>query len=43
MSSLTNAPNHGARFWALTRELYGDIEPARDWLRTHGPGLHAIG
>lgn len=35
--------NHGPRFCALVRELYGDPAPARAWLRRHGTKLHAIG
>ena len=35
--------NHGPRFWALVRKLYGDPSPARAWLKTHGPQLHAAG
>lgn len=36
-------PNHGPNFWTATRALYGDLEPARAWLRAHGPALHALG
>ncbi len=36
-------PNHGSAFWALTHALYGDIAPARAWLKTHGAALHALG
>lgn len=35
--------NHGPRFWALVQRLYGDPAPARDWLKAHGPALHALG
>jgi predicted metal-dependent hydrolase len=35
--------NHGPRFWALVRRLYGDPARARAWLREHGAALHAIG
>ena len=35
--------NHGPRFWALVRRLYGDPAPARAWLRRHGGRLHALG
>lgn len=36
--------NHGPRFHALVAELFGeDPAPARQWLRTHGAGLHWFG
>jgi predicted metal-dependent hydrolase len=35
--------NHGPRFWALVKRLYGDHAPARAWLRAHGAELHAAG
>jgi predicted metal-dependent hydrolase len=35
--------NHGADFWALVAELYGDHAHARAWLKRHGARLHAIG
>jgi predicted metal-dependent hydrolase len=35
--------NHGPRFWALVRRLYGDPAPARAWLKRHGAALHAVG
>ena len=35
--------NHGPRFWALVRQLYGDPAAARAWLKTHGARLHAVG
>ncbi len=35
--------NHGPRFWALVRRLYGNPASARDWLKVHGAGLHALG
>lgn len=35
--------NHGAAFWALVNEHYGDHRPARDWLKAHGTALHALG
>lgn len=36
--------NHGPRFWALVAELVGgDPRKHRQWLRTHGPSLHAFG
>jgi predicted metal-dependent hydrolase len=35
--------NHGPRFWALVRRIYGSEKPARAWLRQHGARLHAFG
>lgn len=35
--------NHGPRFWGLVERLFGEHEAERDWLREHGPGLHAVG
>lgn len=35
--------NHGPRFWALVKRLYGDPARARAWLRAHGAKLHAVG
>lgn len=35
--------NHGPRFWALVKRLYGDPAPAKGWLRAHGQTLHAAG
>jgi predicted metal-dependent hydrolase len=35
--------NHGPRFWALVRRLYGDPAPARAWLKANGQRLHAAG
>ncbi len=35
--------NHGAGFWTLVHELYGDPTAARGWLKTHGARLHAVG
>lgn len=35
--------NHGPAFWRLVGQLDPDCETARAWLKTHGPGLHAIG
>ncbi|OAN78507.1 zinc metalloprotease [Sulfitobacter sp. EhC04] len=32
--------NHSPAFWAEVTRLYGDYEPPRRWLRTHGGGLH---
>jgi len=35
--------NHSPRFWAVVKDLIGDHRPHRDWLRAHGPRLHAFG
>ena len=35
--------NHGPRFWALVRRLYGDPAPSRAWLKAHGAQLYATG
>jgi predicted metal-dependent hydrolase len=35
--------NHGPRFWALVKRLYGDPASARSWLKANGAELHAIG
>jgi predicted metal-dependent hydrolase len=35
--------NHGPRFWALVREIYGPEKLARAWLKRHGPRLHGFG
>jgi predicted metal-dependent hydrolase len=35
--------NHGPRFWALVRALYGAEAEPRAWLRQHGARLHAFG
>ena len=35
--------NHGPAFWRLVARLDPNLEQARAWLKTHGPGLHAIG
>ena len=36
--------NHGPHFHALVERLYGqDPAPARQWLRSEGPGLHRVG
>jgi predicted metal-dependent hydrolase len=34
--------NHSAAFWAVAARLYGDVAPARRWLKQHGAALHAI-
>lgn len=35
--------NHGPDFWALVHDLVGDHRQHRQWLKTHGPRLHAFG
>ncbi len=35
--------NHGPRFWAVVRRLYGDPAQARAWLKRNGASLHAVG
>lgn len=35
--------NHGPAFWSLCARLYGDVAPARAWLKAHGAALHAVG
>jgi predicted metal-dependent hydrolase len=35
--------NHGPRFWATVRTLFGEPARARAWLRAHGAALHAVG
>ena len=35
--------NHAPAFWALTQRLYGEVAPARAWLKAHGGALHALG
>lgn len=32
--------NHSPAFWTLVQDLYPDYEAPRQWLRTHGSGLH---
>jgi len=32
--------NHGTRFWAVVRELVGDVEKPQAWLSKNGPLLH---
>ncbi|UWR22778.1 M48 family metallopeptidase [Sulfitobacter sp. S190] len=32
--------NHSPAFWAGVTRIYGDYDPPRRWLRTHGSGLH---
>lgn len=35
--------NHGPRFWAVVRRIYGAEAGPRAWLRQHGAQLHAFG
>ena len=35
--------NHGPKFWAHVRRLYGLEKAPRTWLRQHGARLHAFG
>lgn len=35
--------NHQPAFWAVCERLYGDVRPARAWLKANGARLHAIG
>ena len=35
--------NHGPAFWRLVAQLDPDFETAQAWLKTQGPGLHAVG
>lgn len=35
--------NHSPKFWREVARLVGDHRPHRDWLRAHGPALHAFG
>jgi len=35
--------NHSDRFWALVDDLCPDAKRSRQWLREHGPELHAYG
>ncbi len=34
--------NHGPRFWALVRAIYGSERTPRQWLKTHGPRLQGF-
>jgi predicted metal-dependent hydrolase len=34
--------NHGPDFWALVHDLVGDHRKHRQWLKVHGPSLHAF-
>jgi predicted metal-dependent hydrolase len=33
--------NHSAAFWAVVDQLYSGWQVQRQWLHTHGQGLHA--
>ncbi|MGF1650100.1 MAG: M48 family metallopeptidase [Hyphomicrobiaceae bacterium] len=35
--------NHGPKFWALVREVYPNLEEARQWLDLYGVELHRYG
>ena len=35
--------NHSRAFWATVERTYPDWRRARDWLKVHGPSLHAVG
>lgn len=35
--------NHGPRFWAVVKKLYGDHKRPRDWLKRESSRLHAFG
>jgi predicted metal-dependent hydrolase len=35
--------NHGPRFWAWVRRIYGSEKTPRAWLRQHGARLHGFG
>lgn len=35
--------NHGPDFWALVDRLFGNHRPQRNWLKTEGAALHALG
>jgi predicted metal-dependent hydrolase len=35
-------PNHSPAFWAVCADLYGDVAPARRWLKQNGAALHAV-
>jgi hypothetical protein len=34
--------NHSKAFWSLVAELEPDWEQGKNWLKTHGPSLHAV-
>jgi predicted metal-dependent hydrolase len=34
--------NHGAEFWALVKELGGQIRPSKRWLKENGTYLHSF-
>jgi len=35
--------NHSSRFWKLVESTFGDTSEPRQWLRSHGQGLHRFG
>lgn len=35
--------DHSPAYWAVVARLVGDHRPFRQWLRDHGPTLHAVG
>lgn len=35
--------DHSPAYWAVVQRLVGDHRPHRQWLREHGPALHAVG
>lgn len=35
--------DHSPAFWSVVRDLYGEVDDARAWLRRHGSELHALG
>ncbi|MBT4939709.1 MAG: M48 family metallopeptidase, partial [Rhodospirillaceae bacterium] len=35
--------NHGPAFWQLVENLTPEMQRARAWLNSYGPGLHRFG
>jgi len=35
--------DHSPAYWAVVHRLVGDHRPFRNWLKTHGQALHAVG
>ena len=35
--------DHSPQYWAVVSQIFGDHKPARQWLKTYGAQLHAIG